>query len=175
MIEYLKYYLTSMYAKGYAMLALWLTIFRELFAKYIFNDWQFFGFLFVLMTADTFFAMMKVIRTDGWRSLSFAKVDRFWIKGLLYFGVLVLAHILGNFLIHGKPFSYFTWVEYFLCSYMIAREGFSVAKNINSISPGTVPIWLIERLDKFQKTGNVKDLTKDDTPEPSQDNQNQTS
>ena len=174
MIQYLKYYLTSMYAKGYAMFALWLTIFRELFAKYIFNDWQFIGFLFVLITADTFFAMLKVIRTDGWRSLSFKESERMLVKCFLYFGVLVLAHVLGNFLIHGKPFTYFTWVEYFLCSYMIAREGFSVAKNINSISPGTIPVWLIERLDKFLKSGNVKDLAKGDIPEPT-DNQNQTS
>lgn len=171
MIEYLKYYLTSMYAKGYAVLAIWLTVFRELFAKYIFNDWQFVGFLFVLITADTFFAMLKVIRIQGWRALSFRESERFLIKCFLYFGVLVLAHVLGNFLIHGKPFALFTWVEYFLCSYMIAREGFSVAKNINSISPGTVPFWLIERLDKFQKSGNVKDLAKEDLPELPKDNQ----
>lgn len=171
MIQYLKYYLTSMYAKGYAMLALWLTIFRELFAKYIFNDWQFVGFLFVLITADTIFATLKVIRTQGWRSLSFKESERFLIKCFLYFGVLVLAHVLGNFTIHGKPFTYFTWVEYFLCSYMIAKEGFSVAKNINSVGPRFVPDWLIDRLDKFQGSGILKDLVKDDAPEPPTQNQ----
>lgn len=164
-----------MYAKGYAMFALWLTIFRELFAKYIFNDWQFVGFLFVLIVSDTFFATLRVIRTEGWRALSFKESERMLIKCFLYFGVLVLAHVLGNFMIHGKPFTFFTWVEYFLCSYMIAKEGFSVAKNINSVSPGTVPTSLIERLDKFQKSGNPKDLSNEAAPQVPKDNNTPTS
>lgn len=175
MIQYLKYYLTSMYAKGYAHLAIWLTVFRELFAKYVFNDWQFVWFLFVLIAADTFFATLKVIRSEGWRALSFKESERFLIKCFLYFGVLVLAHVLGNFTIHGKTFTYFSWIDYFLYSYMIAKEGLSVAKNINGIKPDWVPAWVIDRLNKFQDSGQIKDLMKDDAPEPPKENQNITS
>lgn len=175
MTQYLKYYLTSMYAKGYVHFAVWLTVFRELFTKYVFNDWEFVGFLFVLIAADTFFATLKVIRTEGWRGLSFKESERFLIKCFLYFGVLVLAHVLGNFTIHGKPFRYYTWIDTFLYSYMVGKEALSVAKNINSVKPDWVPAWVIERLDKFQKSGQMKDLVKDDAPEPPKDNQNTTS
>ncbi|KAA0992776.1 phage holin family protein [Dyadobacter aurulentus] len=166
MISLLKYYLTSMYAKGYAVLAIWLTIFRELFAKYVFNDWEFFRFLFVLIVADTVFAMWKIVRKEGWRALSFKEANGLLVKCFLYFGVLVLAHSLGNFTIHGKPFTYFTWIDYFLYSYMIAKEAMSVAKNINAIKPDWVPKWVIERLDKFQQTGKLEDLAKDKDEPP---------
>jgi phage-related holin len=175
MIQYLKYYLTSMYAKGYAVLAIWLTVFRELFAKYVFNDWQFFGFLFVLIVLDTILAMMKVVRAQGWRGLSFKEANGFLVKCFLYFSVLVMAHSMGNFTVHGEPFTAFTWVDYFLYSYMIAKEALSVAKNVNSIKPDWVPAWVIDRLNKFQSSGELKDLVKDDEPAPTKNNQNPTS
>ncbi|MEO6285835.1 MAG: phage holin family protein [Dyadobacter sp.] len=166
MIDTLKYYLYTMFEKGYAVAAVWLTIFRELFTRYIFKDWDFVGFLFALILFDTFFATLKVIRATGWRSLSFKEAEKFLVKIFLYFGVLSLSHILGNFTIHGKAndYSFFTWVDTFLYFYLITKEALSVARNINSNSPAYVPPFLIDRLNRFQKTGKLSDLTTDEEP-----------
>jgi len=162
MIQSFEYYLNSIYEKGYFVSAVWLTIFRELFAKYIFNDWQFVGFLFVAIILDTVLAMGKVVKYQGWKELNFKEAERFFVKIFLYFGVLILSHILGNFTIHGKPNTYFTWIDGFLYFYIMAKEGLSVAKNFNALSPSLVPEILIARLTKFQKSGKVSELLKDD-------------
>ena len=161
MIDTLKYYLLTMFEKGYLVAGVFLAIFRGLFTKYLFSDWEYFGFLFSLIVLDTLFAMLGVWRNQGWKALSFKASHNFAIKLFLYFGVLVLSHIFGNFTVHGKPNILFTWIDTFIFSYLIAKEGLSLAKNINAVMPGYVPQFVITRLNKFQKSGRFADLVKD--------------
>lgn len=168
MINTLKYYLSTMFEKGYASFAIFITVFRELFAKYIFNDWEFVGFLFIAIILDTFFATLSVVKNQGVKSLSMKEAEKFLIKIFLYFGTLILSHILGKFTIHGKPNNYFTWIDTFLYSYMMAKEALSVFRNINSVSPSFISNVFIQKINRFQKTGNVSDLIKDEENENKQ-------
>ena len=165
MINTLYEYLSSMFTKGSTVFAVWFAIFAELFSKYIFDDWKFVGFLFVLVMLDTFFGTWKVIKYDGWRALSLTQGERFIVKVFLYFGVLVLSHVLTSFTIHDKPNFLFTWIDVVLYGYMVAKEALSVARNINAIDPAYVPPFILKRLNKFMGTGNPADLTKDDPNE----------
>lgn len=161
MIDTLYHYLSTAISKGSTAFALFFAIFRELFAKYVFNDWDFVGFLFVLVLGDTVFGIIRSIKQNGFRSLSFSEAEKLLIKVFLYFGVLVLSHVMGSFTVHGKVNTMYTWIDSVLYGYIITKESFSLAKNINGIKPAYVPDFFMDRLAKFEKTGKLSDLFND--------------
>ena len=122
--------------------------------KYIFGDWEFVKFLVVVMVLDTVLGFVKHwIRKDV-SSKAWGMIGR---KVIVYATVLVLAHVLCNFKIGDKVVDSFIWFRYFACSALMVREAISIIENVEEISPGFFPTWVIKKLNGFNNETAVKE------------------
>ncbi len=128
-------------------------IVADLINKYVFSDWEFAVFLIVAMLIDTVVGLVKAWNEHNISSMGYA---RFFTKIIIYFSVLVISHVLTNFLIHGKANGLFTWVEDVFYVALILREGLSILRNIASIYPGLIPRSVLKRFEDFDETGNLE-------------------
>lgn len=159
-LENLSHFFYTTFTKGATWFALWFVGLKELFAKYLFDDWDFVVFLVLIIALDTIFGIWKSVKQKGWKSISSEKMERLLVKVLLYFGVLCVSHMLGSFTIHGQVNNYFTWVDSALYGYMMAREAYSVLENISAIDENTVSRSFMDRLKSFWTSGDPADLKK---------------
>lgn len=111
--------------------------------RYLFNDWNFLGSLGVLILVDTVFGVQH-----HWvkHTISSWGFSRFFLKGIIYMGLLVLTHVLTSYQVHGKPQVLFAWFDTFMYSCMMAREALSILEHITYIEPRLVPKALLKRL-----------------------------
>jgi phage-related holin len=123
--------------------AMVLTPVLVLIEKYLFNDWNFLAYLGVLIVVDTVFGVQHHWRAH---SISSREFSRLFTKCGIYMGLLVLAHVLTTFQVHGKPQVLFSWFDTFMYSCMMAREGLSIMEHIAGIEPRLVPKALLKRL-----------------------------
>ena len=74
--------------------------------------------------------------------------------------MLVLAHVLCNFKIGDEVVGSFIWFRYFACSALMVREAISIIENVEEISPGFFPTWVIKKLNGFNNETAVKEHEK---------------
>ncbi|MDF7810749.1 bacteriophage holin [Hymenobacter sp. YC55] len=115
---------------------------------YLFDDWQFLGFLLTLIVVDT---VTGVIRSWQRSQISSRGFSRFFTKVLVYLSLLVLAHVMTSFTIKGKVNVLFQWFDTFVYCVMMAREALSVLENLATMAPELVPKKLIKRLALFSE------------------------
>lgn len=127
-----------------------LTPFVALIEKYVFADWQFVGFLLVLVVVDTAIGLLRAIHLREVNSRAFS---RLFTKALCYLSLLILAHVMTTFPIKGEPNAFFKWFDYFIYSAMMAREALSILEHVADIEPSLVPTWLLRRLKQFNEEG----------------------
>lgn len=118
--------------------------------KYLFADWEFAGFLLVLVLVDTTFGLLRAWHLHLVNSRAFS---RLFLKVMIYMGLLVLAHVLTSFTVDGKPNLIFQWFDWFIYSAMMAREGLSILEHMADIAPDLVPTWLLKRLKQYTQEG----------------------
>ncbi|MCA8831965.1 bacteriophage holin [Hymenobacter pini] len=119
-----------------------------LIRQYLFDDWQFLGFLMVLIVVDT---ITGVFRSWRQRQVSSRAFSRIFTKVLIYLALLVLAHVMTNFTVHGKVNVLFQWFDTFIYSAMMAREALSLLENLAGIEPTLIPKALLKRLAQFSE------------------------
>lgn len=126
--------------------------FITLFEKYIFSDWEFLFFLFVLVSLDTATGMWKHWMRGTVSSQGFGGVI---VKTAVYGVFLIVLHVFVSF--PKKPLitDLFVWLENFGYGAIIVREGISIVENLNAIKPGLIPVWLTKRLKDFDETGKL--------------------
>ncbi|WP_375435092.1 bacteriophage holin [uncultured Hymenobacter sp.] len=115
---------------------------------YLFDDWQFLGFLLTLVVVDTVTGVLR-----GWqkRQVSSRAFSRFFVKLLVYLSLLILAHVMTSFTIKGEVNVFFQWFDTFVYCAMMARETLSVLENLATIAPEFVPKVLLKRLALFSE------------------------
>lgn len=119
-----------------------------LIRQYIFDDWQFLGFLMVLIVVDTITGVLRSWRQQKVSSRAFSRI---FTKVLIYLALLILAHVMANFTVHGKVNVLFQWFDTFIYSAMMAREALSLLENLAAIEPTLVPKVLLKRLAQFSE------------------------
>ena len=136
--------------------ATWAGLFLGAFEKYVFADWETFGFLMVLIGVDTAFGFikhwkLKTISSKGW--------GRFGGKVLLYFGLLVSGHVASH--VGNTGFLSFLggWYDGGIKAYIIIRELISLLENAAVIWPDRVPVWILKRLKEFDAEGKYLNNT----------------
>jgi toxin secretion/phage lysis holin len=132
--------------------AIWLPI-LGIIEKYLFSDWDFLVFLFIVIALDTVTGVWKHFKKGTVSSQGFGGVI---IKTIIYGMFLILVHALVSF--PNKPAAaqdIADLLELFGYSGMIFREGLSVIENIEEIRPKTFPSWLIKRLKNFDENGDA--------------------
>ncbi|QIX60873.1 phage holin family protein [Hymenobacter sp. BT18] len=114
--------------------------------QYLFDDWQFLGFLFTLIMVDTGTGLLRSWRQ---RNVSSRAFSRIFLKVIIYLAMLVLSHIMTHFTVHGEQNVIFKWFDTFVYSVMMAREALSLLENLAAIEPTLIPKALLKRLALF--------------------------
>ncbi|OUJ68818.1 bacteriophage holin [Hymenobacter crusticola] len=141
----------------------YLLIAGQLIEKYFFSDWDFLGYLLVLILVDT---VMGVQRNWKLRTVSSRGFSRIFIKLCLYANMLILTHVMTHFTVRGDPNVLFQWFDYFMYSVMMAREGLSIMEHIALIEPRMVPKGLRQRLAVIAEEGIAGTLAAIPSPAP---------
>ncbi|QHL87410.1 hypothetical protein GU926_08165 [Nibribacter ruber] len=128
----------------------------NLFNKYVFNDWDFVGFLVVAVFIDTLSGIYA-----SWiaRTLYSFRLRQICKKLGEYFFVLIIVHVLTHHLVDGEPnfwasivFPGFKGFIYFL---LIGCEVMSVDENLKKVGKGFLPNWFRSRMVSVQEEGTL--------------------
>lgn len=136
------------------ILSLPLSLIIDLFEQYIFKDWTFLIYLIVLVFIDSLLGLAKAWRKNqvsshGWKMI--------FTKLIMYFTVLILAHVVANFSVAGNSIIIFQWVQTFICCAIIVREAISILENVGEVYPNLLPKWILAKLRDFDEHGKFKD------------------
>lgn len=121
--------------------------FTKIIETYLFSDYEFLIWLFILICLDTLTGMIYAWKEKTFSSFGFSKVI---IKVLLYAIALIVVNVLQKFTIGGSHVPVFDWIDYFLLTAMILREAISIFENIARIEPTLLPKWIVTHLKAFQ-------------------------
>lgn len=125
----------------------------EVIEKYVFGDWEFVKYLFVLVVFDTLLGFLKHWKAHDLSSNAYGMIAR---KLIVYSSVLVLTHVLATFSVGGEPVGCLVWFRYFACAALMVREAISILENCETISPGLLPKALVKRLSEFDSDTGQK-------------------
>lgn len=114
--------------------------------KYVYNDWEFLNFLFVLITVDTLLGLIKAIVKKQVSSKGFGMVLK---KIIIYTSALITTSALVKFTVSGAPQAVFGFLNNVVFSAIMVREAISIFENIGEIDPNVLPNWILKYLHKF--------------------------
>lgn len=147
--------------KGYAMsfwypilIAIPISPIQGWFEKYIYGDWEFLKFLVILMVVDTFLGIWNHFKK---KDLSLEGFEKILIKLICYGSALIVAHNLSSFQILGSSIDGFSWFRSTICTALVIRESLSIFKQIDKLSPGTIPSRIRKYLKYYDDNGEMKE------------------
>lgn len=135
--------------------------FLALFEKYVFADWEFLGFLFVLSVTDTALGMYFAWKEHKFSSAGYKRV---FGKMIVYSCLIVLCHVLQHIPISGIGQTVFSIVKYGIYCSLIINETVSILTNAGKLGYA-VPAWILKRLSDFNEKG---EYVNDQPKEPNQ-------
>jgi phage-related holin len=140
--------------------------FLVLIERYIFSDWVFLAFLTVLVVLDTLLGFGYA----AWKKrISTGKLSGIIAKCVVYGSVLIVGHVIENVQISGNVIPGGIYFKMTCYGGVILLEAISIIKNLGKINKNLVPQFILKRLEGFNDTGDFQELTKRNTPKPTQD------
>ncbi|WPV66272.1 phage holin family protein [Chitinophaga sp. LS1] len=121
--------------------------------KYIYSDWEFLKFLFVIVSVDTFLGLVKAVVQRKVSSKGFGMVLK---KIIIYTSALITTSALTKFTVAGAPQVAFSFLGNVVFSAIMVREAISIFENIAEIDPGVLPGWILKYLQKFDSLTGQK-------------------
>lgn len=121
--------------------------------KYVYSDWEFLKFLFVVISVDTILGLLKAFIHKNVSSKGFSMVLR---KIIIYTGALITTSALVKFTIEGAPQAAFGFFNNVVFSAIMLREAISIFENIAEIDPNIMPSWILKYLHKFDSLTGKK-------------------
>lgn len=121
--------------------------------KYVFSDWEYLKFLFVVMMVDTALGVYKAIVKKRISSKGFGMVLR---KIIIYTCALITTSALVKFTIEGAPQAAFSFFNNVVFSAIMLRETISIFENIAEIDPNVLPKYLLKYLHRFDSLTGKK-------------------
>lgn len=121
--------------------------------KYVYNDWEFLKYLMILIIIDTVISWIYHLKQKDFSSKGFGTI---FIKILIYSGMLIVSHVIGNFTVEGGNVEIYTWFRSVVCNALIIRESISIIENSAKISPTLVPARIRKYLVDFDENGSPK-------------------
>jgi len=128
----------------------WLIKLGFYFEKYIFQDWGFVAYLIVPIMLDT---LIGSYRAKKQGKFQWKKFDKIVDKLITYITILILVHVMTSFTIEDTTITVFQWMRITVFSALMAKEGYSILKNLAAMNRGYVPYWLLKKLEQIDKTG----------------------
>jgi phage-related holin len=120
------------------------------FEKYIFQDWGFAGYLIVPIILDTIIGSYRAKKQGKFKWKEFDKIVD---KLITYMTILILVHVMTSFTVDDTTITVFHWMRVTVFSALMAKEGYSILKNLAALNKGYVPVWLLRKLQQVDKTG----------------------
>ncbi len=120
--------------------------FAQFVNKYIFDDWEFLKFLFVICSVDTCLGVLKAIKQKQVSSKGFGMVFN---KLITYSAALICTHVLVHFTVEHKSYIVFSWMDSVIYSAIIVREALSIFENISYLQPGVFSASILKYLHQF--------------------------
>lgn len=121
--------------------------------KYVYSDWEFLKFLFVIIAVDTVLGIYKAIAGRNVSSKGFGMLFR---KILVYCGALVATSVLVRFSVDGGVQAAFRFMDNVVFSAIMVREAISIFENIAEIEPDALPKWILKYLKRFDSITGKK-------------------
>ncbi len=135
----------------------WLVRLTQYFETYIFQDWGFVQYLIIPVLVDT---LLGVYIAKKKNNFSWKELDKIVDKLISYVSILVLVHVMTSFTVDNETVTLFHWMRVSVFSGLMAKEGYSILKNLSALNNSYVPTWLLNKFKQFDKTGkfsNEKD------------------
>lgn len=130
----------------YFLLGWNITPFINFFEKYIYSDFDFLKFLFVICAVDTVIGIIKAFKTKTLSSRGFGMV---FYKIIIYGSALIVSHVLVSFTVGLKANILFNWFDSAVFSTIIVKEAVSIFENIAIIDPDAFPKSVLRYLKSF--------------------------
>lgn len=137
----------------------WLMSLTTYFETYIFQDWEFAQYLIIPVVLDT---LLGVYMAKKQNKFSWGELDNVVDKLISYVSILVLVHVMTSFTVDAKVVTFFHWMRVSVFSGLMAKEGYSILKNLASLNHSYVPTWLLKKFKEFDKTGKFNNEKSDD-------------
>ena len=131
----------------------WVIKLTEYFEMYIFQDWGFIKYLFIMVLLDT---LLGIRRAKKQKDFHWKRLDGLLDKLITYISILVLVHVMTSFTVDDKTVTWFMWLRISVFSALIAKEGLSSLRNLAATNKDYVPAWLLKKFEEFDKTGKFK-------------------
>lgn len=129
----------------------------QIIEKYLYKDWSFLIWLFILIGIDTTTGIWKAYKKKEISSKSFGQVIT---KTIIYGIFLIVIHALQNYTINNVSNTIFDWVASIAMGTLIVREAISIFENLASIAPNMFPVeWIVKLkgIDLFNHVPEKKD------------------
>lgn len=121
--------------------------------QYVYSDWEFLKFLFVIVSVDTILGLIKSIMERKVSSKGFGMVLK---KLLIYTSLLITTSALTKFTVCGAPQVAFSFLSNVVFSAIMVREAISIFENVAEIEPGVLPTSILKYLQKFHSETGQK-------------------
>lgn len=137
----------------YLLLGWTIAPFVHFIEKYVFSDWEFLKFLFVITSADTVLGLIKAI---SYKELSSKGFSMIFFKLTAYLCALIATHVLVHFTVGHKANVVFSWFDTVVFSAIVVREAISIFENIALFAPGVFPASILKYLQQFDSMTGSK-------------------
>jgi phage-related holin len=128
---------------------------------YVYNDWEFLKFLFVICCVDTALGIAKAIKQKNLSTKGFGMV---FYKMIVYSSALITSHVLVSFTVHNNSSFLFTWFDNVIFAAIIVKEGVSIFENIAIIDPSVFPKSILKYLRDFDAAGKLRPIDEQEKP-----------
>lgn len=121
---------------------------RYVVGKYLWNDWQYVGFLVTLIIIDTILGMLasKIGRGEP---ITSTKMTGMILKVIIYFCYLVAVNVAMNFTVDGAKLNLFEFLKVALYTSPILRELKSIDENLLTLGYSIFPKSLRDKVDEL--------------------------
>lgn len=135
--------------------------------KYFWDDWTFFTFMVLLVTADTLTGLAVAWKNH---TVSSTKMQGLLIKIFSYGVTLFLVHAISAATTKSRPESFMSelipHIDSMLYAFLVTREALSIDENLGKLGYSVLPKWIRKRMAAYDKNGFAKTNTPVETVKP---------
>ena len=134
-----------------------LTPFIRFFEKYVWNDWQFAGTMFMLVAIDTALGFYFAWKNG---TVSSKKMWALGTKIIVYGLSLATIHNISHHTVHGDPNNILAavlpWLDATVYAYFVIRETLSINENCGKLGFPLLPVFITKRFHDFNESGKFE-------------------
>ena len=130
------------------------SFFIQFVNKFLWSDWEFIGWMALLITIDTITGTWYAIRMGNFNSNAMKAT----LSKIVYYGIsLIVIHIMSHSTVRGQENSIMAFIMPYIDStmyaYFMLREVVSIGENMGKLGFNIFPVWVMKRLKDFNENG----------------------